>query len=152
MVMEMVSPLSPNDVEIAPGVTLPAAALRWSFARSGGPGGQNVNKVATKAVLRVALDDLRLVLPDWAVGRLVTLAGSLATEAELILSADNSRSQLSNRKACLGKLRALVVEALNRPRKRKATRPSQASIRRRLEAKKQRGRLKQTRQRPRDDA
>ena len=71
---------SPNDIEIAPGIVLPSAAMRWSFARSSGPGGQNVNKVSSKAILRVGLDDLRAVLPPWAIERLITLAGSLATE------------------------------------------------------------------------
>ncbi len=139
---------SPNDIEIAPGIALPPAAMRWSFARSSGPGGQNVNKVASKAILRVGLDDLGAVLPPWAMERLIALAGSLATETELIVSADNSRSQLANRRACIGRLRGLVVEALNRPRKRRATRPSRSSIRRRLDAKTQRGQVKRQRKPP----
>jgi len=146
--MDSPDPTASGPIAIAPGVTLSGAALRWSFARSGGPGGQNVNKVATKAVLRVDLDAFRDTMPAWAAARLVALAGAQATDAELILTAADSRSQLANRKACLAKLRALVIEAMNRPKKRRATRPSKASIRRRLDAKKQRAQLKQTRKPP----
>lgn len=149
--MDTPDPTASGPIEVAPGVTLSGAALRWSFARSGGAGGQNVNKVATKAVLRIDLDAFADAMPAWAVDRLKTLAGSQATDDELIITANDSRSQLANRKACLAKLRALVIGALNRPKKRRPTRPSKASIRRRLDAKKQRARLKQTRRPPKGE-
>ncbi len=140
-----------GQVEIAPGRYLPAAALDWSFVRSGGPGGQNVNKVATKAVLSVRFDDLAGVLPGWALTRLIDLAGSKATDEALVLSASSSRSQLANRRGCLLKLRGLVVEALDRPKPRRKTRPSKAAVRRRIEEKKQRGQIKRRRKPPRTD-
>jgi len=138
-------------VEIAPGKELPAAAMDWSFVRSGGPGGQNVNKVATKAVLTVRFDDLAEVLPGWALRRLRDLAGSKATDEAVVLSDSSSRSQLANRRACLTKLRALVVEALDRPKPRRKTGPSKAAVRRRIEEKKQRGQIKRRRKPPRGD-
>jgi len=138
-------------VQIAPGRALPGSVLDWSFVRSGGPGGQNVNKVATKAVLTVRFDDLAAALPGWALQRLRALAGSKATDEALVLSASSSRSQLANRRACLLKLRGLVVEALDRPKPRRKTRPSKAAVRRRIEQKKQRGQIKRRRKPPRGD-
>lgn len=135
-------------VPIAPGRSVPGGALDWSFVRSGGPGGQNVNKVASKAVLTVRFDDLKDAMPGWAIDRLRDLAGSRATDEALILTASSSRSQLANRRSCLMKLRSLVAEALDRPRPRRQTRPSKAAIRRRIEAKKHRGKIKRRRQGP----
>src|SRR5438105_4314232 len=81
--------------DLAPGVRIPGAALRFTFVSSTGPGGQNVNKRATKAQLRVALRDLAL-RPD-ALERLAALAGSAVTDAgELLISAGEYRSQGRN--------------------------------------------------------
>lgn len=140
----MNEPDNPNQIAIAPGVALPDAALTWSFARGGGPGGQNVNKVNTRATLTVLVADLAPLMPSWAVDRLRELAGQkLAAEPErLVITSAESRSQIANRENCLEKLRELVVQALHRPRRRKKTRPSRAAKQRRLEAKKQRGQRK----------
>ena len=147
-------PAAENEVELARGVFLPASALRFSFARSSGPGGQNVNKRATKARLNVALDDLRTVLPPPAVARLVRLAGAVRVtkEGELSLAEEGSRSQHANRRACLDRLRELVRRALVPPRPRKATRPTRASKKRRVETKKKRAQVKRRRRKPRDAA
>ena len=136
-----------SHVAIAPGVSLPDAALQWTFSRGGGPGGQNVNKVNTRATLTVHIDDLTLVLPDWAIQRLLSQAGQrLAADPDrLVITAADSRSQHANRQACLMKLRDMIVRARNRPRRRKPTRPSAGSVRRRLESKKQRGQRKRER-------
>lgn len=121
--------------------------LHLAFARSGGPGGQAVNKLATRAQLRVALGDLQ-GLSDEAEARLRLLAGRRLTRAdELLLDSDEHRSQLANRRACLKRLRALVAEALAGPRPRKPTRPSRASKERRLAEKRQRGKKKESRRR-----
>jgi len=135
-----------NQITIAPGITVPASALRFTFARSGGPGGQNVNKLATQATLTISLDDLAAVLPPSALARLKHHAARyLAGDDRLIIASSESRSQLANRKACLTKLRELVVAARHRPKRRKPTRPSRRAIQRRLDAKKQRGQQKRSR-------
>ena len=139
-----------NRVLIAPGVWLPPSALSFTFARGGGPGGQNVNKVNTHAVLTVRLDALAESLPAWAVERLRDIAGRyLAADPErLVIHAADSRSQLTNRRSCLAKLRQLLIEALNRPRLRRPTRPSRRAIQRRIDDKKHRSKLKAQRRPP----
>lgn len=139
-----------NRVSIAPSVLLPESALRFTFSRSGGPGGQNVNKLNTKATLSVEITELAQVLPEWALQRLVIHAGSrLAGDADRIQITDSSsRSQHANRQACLAKLRLMILEAMNRPKRRRPTKPGRAAIQRRLDAKKHRSRLKSNRRNP----
>ena len=139
--------------EIAPGVRLPEGALIFSFARSGGPGGQNVNKLATKTRLRVELAALRERLTPGQVSRLLALAGPARLEGHdhLLLMSQDSRSQEANKKACLAKLRDLVVAAMRPVRKRRPTRPSKASKQRRLEAKRRRSQVKRVRGGPAGD-
>lgn len=127
----------PGGVELAPGVVVPEGALRWSYSRSSGPGGQNVNKRSTQAELRVALADLPI--PDRVLARLRRLAGSRVVgaaegEEEILLSSDEHRSQRQNRQACLDRLRDLLIRAAARPRRRIPTRPSKGAKRRRREA------------------
>jgi ribosome-associated protein len=132
---------------LAPGVTVPEDALRFQFVSSSGPGGQNVNRRATKAELRVHLDAIGL--PDDARARLESLAGSRAVASgELIIVSDRFRSQRRNRDDCLDRLRRLVVRALQRPRTRRPTRPTRASVRRRLEEKSRRSDTKKLRRPP----
>lgn len=124
-------------------------ALSWSFVRSAGPGGQNVNKRATKAVLRARIDGLGLSEPQRA--RLVHLAGSLATDAgEVIISSDSTRSQERNRDDCLRRLGDLVRRARTKPKTRRKTKPSKGAVQRRIDAKKQRGETKRRRRGPID--
>lgn len=149
-------PNTPLDdgIELADGVFLPTSALRFTFTRSSGPGGQNVNKRSTKARLCVSLDDLRGVMPAPAVARLVRLAGParMNSEEELSLSEESSRSQVTNRRICVEKLSAMVTSAMKPPRIRRKTKPTRASKRRRIETKKQRAQVKQMRRRPNDDS
>lgn len=139
-----------NSVEIAPGVALPDAAVTFTFSRSGGPGGQHANKTSTRATLTVPLAALGEVLPAWAMRRLVERAGPRLAGDRIMISAADSRSQIANRRACLLRLRQMVVEALNRPRRRRRTRPSAGAVQRRLDAKKQRGQRKHERRSGRD--
>ena len=131
-----------NTTPIAPGIDLPEAALSFTFSRSSGPGGQNVNKVNTKATLTVKLDDLNGVLPPYAMRRLAVVASRYLTQEALQISAGDSRSQIANRRACLQRLREVVVEAMRRPKVRKKTKPSARAVQRRLDAKKHRSQVK----------
>ena len=140
----------PGSEDVAPGVRLPPAALQFTFARGGGPGGQNVNKVNTHAILTVPMDALAQTLHPEALDRLRGAAGRyLAAEPErLVIHASDSRSQLANRRACLLRLRHLLIAAMSRPKRRRPTRPSRAAKQRRLDNKRHRGRIKSDRQPP----
>ena len=138
-----------SDITITPSIVLPRAALQFRYARSSGPGGQNVNKLNTKATLTVVLSDLASHLPLDAVDRLARQARAYVTEAGLQISCDESRSQVANRDACIERLVAMIRQALVRPKKRRPTKPTRASRERRLTGKQQRGEKKRLRQRPR---
>src|SRR5262245_58767093 len=102
-------------------IQIPDEELHWSFVRSGGPGGQNVNKVASKAVLRWDLERSAGV-PDAVKTRLRTLERRRITnDGELIVTSQRWRDQERNRQDCLEKLRELLLEASVLPRTRKAT-------------------------------
>ena len=132
----------PSGVEVAPGVRVAEGALRFGFARSSGPGGQNVNKVNTKVELWVAVGALAGLHPE-AAERLRGLAGRRLTSSdEIHLTAETSRSQEGNRAAVMEKLRELIVAAKHRPRPRRKTKPSRAAKERRLTEKKRRGEIK----------
>ena len=140
-------------VHLAPGVVVPEDAIRFTFARSSGPGGQNVNKRSTKAELRVALLDLRLA--PQAAHRLLRLAGPLGVrvtdDGDVLITADEQRSQRQNRDACLDRLRELVARSLIAPKPRKPTKPTKGSRQRRIDTKKRRAETKQTRRKVADD-
>ena len=129
-------------LEITPRLHIPDTEFQWSFARSGGPGGQNVNKVATKAVLRWGVTHSPSVPDDIKARFLANNRGRLTTEGEVVIMSDRSRSQLMNRQDCLDILASLLRAATKVPRKRKKTRPTRASRERRLQAKKHRSTTK----------
>ena len=136
-----------SPIEVAPGVRVPEAALRFSYTTSRGPGGQNVNRRATRAELRVQIEDLGL--SQRARRRLEDLAGARLTDAgELIIASDEKRSQRQNREICLVRLRELIVRARALPKPRKPTRPSRGAVERRIKEKKQRGEIKKRRRPP----
>lgn len=135
----------PSCIPLAGPVSIRGDDLHFRFVASGGPGGQNVNKTATKAELRLALQNLT-GLPMDAALRLQTLAGRfLNAEGELVLVNQETRSQRQNREAVLSQLRQLVAAALIRPKRRKKTRPSRGAKERRLEAKRKQSQLKRER-------
>ena len=122
--------------------------FEWSFTASGGPGGQNVNKVATRAELRWNLEQTE-ALPLPVKMRLQEQQKNRITkEGELILTSQRFRDQDRNRQDCLEKLEAMIRQALTPPKPRKKTKPSKASKERRLNEKKQRSSRKESRRPP----
>ena len=131
--------------EIAPGVRVGGAGIRFQYARSSGPGGQNVNKLNTKAELWIALEDID-GLSHAALDRLRKLAGaSLTMHDEIHLSNDSTRSQSANRRLLLEALRQLILRARREPKIRRKTKPTGASIQRRLQHKHRRSQIKGSR-------
>lgn len=137
-------------MHIPPSIHIQDEDIRFECIRSCGPGGQNVNKVATAVRLRVRVEAIS-GLDEEGRARLAALAGKRITaEGELVLRAESHRTQEANRRAALERLARLVSQAAERPRPRTATRPTRASKERRLAAKARHSRLKALR-RPAED-
>jgi ribosome-associated protein len=125
-----------EDLIIHEHLVIPADELHLFFARSGGPGGQNVNKVNTKATLCWDLARSTLLYPN-ANARLRALAGTRLTDAGVLqITSQVHREQGRNIQACRERLRQLILEALKPPTIRKPTQPSRGAQRRRLNDKK----------------
>lgn len=133
------------QIPIAPNFTIDADEVQLRFVRASGPGGQNVNKVATAVQLRFdAAHSPSLSEPVRR--RLMCLAGKrLTAEGEIVIEARRHRTQEQNRQDALDRLKALIRQALTAPNPRRKTRPTHASRERRLAAKRRRGRIKQNR-------
>jgi len=118
------------------------AKARLDYARSGGPGGQNVNKVNSKAVARVELALVEGLSEAERERAAALLASRLTTSGELVVSSDEERDQPRNREAALARLAALVIGAARLPKRRRPTKPTRASRERRLESKRLRSERK----------
>jgi ribosome-associated protein len=125
-------------LEVNDTIRIPETEFEWSFVRAGGPGGQNVNKVSSKAVLRWNVT-ASPSLPERVKARFqAQQRGRITSEGELVLSSQKTRDQDRNREDCLDKLRAMLLEAATEPKVRRPSKPTRGSRERRLAAKKHR--------------
>jgi len=134
-----------RDLVVTPRLTIPESELAEAFARSGGSGGQNVNKVASKAELRWCVTTSRALTPEDRTWLLTRLGPRLTTGGELVITSTLTRDQLKNRADAAAKLVELLRSALVRPKLRRPTKPSRGAKERRITAKKQRGEIKRGR-------
>ena len=131
-----------NRFSITARVSIALADVEWSAIRASGPGGQNVNKVASAVQLRYRLEGID-PLPEDVLERLRVLAGSRLTKAgEILVDAREYRTQEANLEAAMARLRNLIEQALHRPKPRRATKPTKGRQERRIAGKKQRGTVK----------
>ena len=131
-------------IHITDAIAIDDREVEERFVRASGPGGQNVNKVATAVELR--FDVRASSLPSDVKERLFALAGArMTTDGVLLIDSREHRTQARNREAARQRLIDLITQAAKKPRRRKATRPRPAARERRLESKKLRGRLKKLR-------
>ncbi|SHK06722.1 alternative ribosome rescue aminoacyl-tRNA hydrolase ArfB [Hymenobacter psychrotolerans] len=119
--------------------------LQFQTSRSSGPGGQNVNKVESRVELRFRLPESQLLTEEQKQTLLQKLASRLTAEGELLVVAQEDRSQLRNKETALRKFHELLAKALHKPKARKATKPSKGAVRQRLESKKKHGEKKASR-------
>jgi ribosome-associated protein len=147
----MSQPEPADGLTVAPGVHIPAAELQVSAISGGGPGGQHVNKSATRVAVQWNVRTTRALRDDQRERVLLKLASRLDSEGMIRIVGGEFRSQQQNRRAAFERLQQLVARALVVPRPRKATRPTFGSVQERLSTKRQRSQTKQQRRRPLDD-
>jgi ribosome-associated protein len=141
-------PPRPGLLSVTRSLAIPLDEFRFEFARSGGPGGQNVNKVNSKAVLRWIPADSPSLPPAVRDRLLRAVASRLTKEGELLVTSQLTRDQLRNVNDCLEKVRELVLAAARPPKTRRASRPTLASKIRRVEGKLRRSTTKKLRRKP----
>ena len=130
---------------------IPEHELDFSFARSSGPGGQNVNKTETKATLRWSVATSRALPEDVRARFLRAYATRITVDGALVLSSQRHRERVRNIEECRAKL-AEMLRAVAKPRrKRRPTKPGRGAVEARLDAKRRRSRAKRERRNPRDD-
>lgn len=138
-------------LSISPRISIPDQELSFQFARSGGPGGQNVNKVNTKAQLRWDVTHSPSLPPAVKSRFLERYSNRLTAEGELVIASQRHRSQEQNIADCKEKLRQLILDVLKPPTPRKKTKPTRSSIRRRIQDKKDHSQKKRQRRPPKFD-
>jgi ribosome-associated protein len=133
------------DLAITPNLIIPDSELRLSFARSSGPGGQNVNKVASKAILHFDVLNSPSLRSDIRDRFQTAFSSRLTTTGEVVIHSEEFRDQPKNIQACYDKLRQMILAVLKPPKKRRPTKPTRGSKVRRLNEKKSRSQIKQGR-------
>jgi ribosome-associated protein len=140
-----------EPIRIATGIVVPEGAIEWRAVRSSGPGGQNVNKVASKVELRADLAAVSgLTAPARARLRAIA-AARLDADGWLLVTSQRTRDQLRNLEDARDKVKKLVERAMKAPRPRRLTQPSRGAVERRLKGKRVRSVVKRTRQAGPDD-
>jgi ribosome-associated protein len=134
--------------EVNERIQIPEDEFDWSYARAGGPGGQNVNKVSSKAILHWNLAANATLPPEVKLRLTGQQRRRVTKEGLLVITSQRYRDQEKNRADCLEKLREMVVQATFVPKPRKPTKPSRGSKERRLQAKQRRSATKAARRGP----
>jgi ribosome-associated protein len=136
---------------VEPGIEIPLREFRFSFSRSAGPGGQNVNKVNTRVTLRWSVQRSPSLPEDLRQRFVARYARRISKDGDLLLTSQRFRDQGRNVADCLEKLRAMLQEVARPPRRRRPTRPSRARVESRLREKRRRSTVKRRRKAVRDE-
>jgi ribosome-associated protein len=134
-----------DQIVVTAALSIPGSELTFRFSRSGGPGGQNVNKVSSRVEVLFSVRDSPSLSEAQRHRLLTRLGGRLDSEGILLVQVDDSRSQWQNRQIAVERLAGLLREGLKVPKRRVATKRTRVSNTRRLEAKKRRGAMKRGR-------
>ncbi len=140
-----------EPIRIAKGILVPEGGIEWRATRSSGPGGQNVNKVASKVELRVRLDSVSGLSAPARARLAAFAAGRLDADGRLLVTSQRTRDQLRNLEDARDKVKKLIERSLKAPRPRRLTQPGPGAIERRLKAKRVRSVVKRVRKAPVDD-
>jgi ribosome-associated protein len=135
-------------LKVNPRIQIPFTEFDFTFSRSGGPGGQNVNKVSTKVTLRWDITRSKTIPDDVRRRFMAKYHRRINKEGELVMYSQRYRDQGRNVADVLEKLRGLILEVATAPRRRKPTKPSRGSNERRLSSKRQQSERKQSRRKP----
>src|SRR2546425_140423 len=122
-------------------ISIPDDELRFTFSRSSGPGGQNVNKVNSKATLHFGIRSSASIPPGVRTRFIKKFGSRLTNEGDVVIASQESRDQPKNIELCLAKLRQMILEVLHPPKKRRPTKPTRGSKVRRVEAKRRRSQV-----------